>query len=83
MRRPTQSEFRGPRAGRPSPIFMALGEGPCDPAIPPIKRVWNCVNRVFKRCFERIENGWIGDLIGLISIFVLGYALLVFGWAVS
>lgn len=42
-------------------------------------RLW----RMLKRANRRLEDSWLGDLIGALSLFVSLYMLLVIGWALQ
>lgn len=39
--------------------------------------------RMLRRANRRLEDSWLGDLIGALSLFVSLYMLLVIGWALQ
>ena len=53
------------------------GNGP-GPRLP-VARCWGQL----KRAARWLDDSWVGDLIGAVSLFGICYLLLLFGWALS
>lgn len=61
----------------PSPLGGLESESGPGARLP--ARLWGHI----KRGAHALDDHWIGDLIGVLCLFVIPYVLLVFGWAMS
>ncbi|WP_096705076.1 hypothetical protein [Phaeobacter gallaeciensis] len=73
------TEFTAPLAEIPPKVGHAP-EGGNGPSLRlPVAQCWDHLKRVARW----LDDSWVGDLIGAICLFGIGYLLLLFGWVLS